>query len=143
MITGAVVNIAGSQGYESGRYKITTALAEVDSGRVAGAQEAEGPIAIWYRLQKEIVYELLETMDIDDVPPSVGKIHTKNWDAYAEFARGLKRLENGDFEGARRAFYQALRYDPDFALAQEAFLDTPARPLTLVELQAELTPPNP
>jgi Tfp pilus assembly protein PilF len=105
---------------------------------VVGVQEAEGAQAEFFVLQKRLVYGILEALQVTNVPDSVHRVHTRSWEAYAQFARGLGLLSQDRFDEARKAFSAALVADPGFALAQEAFLDTPERAATFDELRSEL-----
>lgn len=138
VIAGSVYNESGPTGPGSGRYKINTAVSDVVAGRVIGAQEADGSQDEFFRLQKRIVYGILESLDIKDLPAAVHVIHTRSWQAYARFAAGLKLLAEDRFDEAREAFYAALEFDPGFALAKEAFLNTPEKLASLEEIKAQL-----
>jgi len=138
VITGTVRNEDSLEQYDEGLYKINTAVADVETRLIIGAQEAEGFRSRFFKVEKEIVYEILQTLKVKDIPESVGKIHTKNWDAYAQFAIGLKMLEEDRFAEAQNAFIRALRHDPKFELAREAFLNTPETKKTMQQITAEV-----
>jgi hypothetical protein len=42
----------------------------------------------------------------------VDVVHTRSWEAYARFARGLQLLSEDKFTEAREAFVAALGFDP-------------------------------
>lgn len=142
LVSGVVFN--EDKGYDAydngytGRYTIGTVVSDVEQGRVVGTQEASGWQYNYFELEKRVVHGILDTLGIKDIPSAVDKIHTKNWDAYARFTVGLKMLDEGKFEDARREFYAALTYDPDFAMAETAYLDTPSRDQTMAEMKAEV-----
>lgn len=138
VVAGSVYNEAGPSGPGSGRYRINTAVSDVAAGRVVGVQQAEGRQAEFFDLQKQVVHGILQAMDIRDIPPAVNRVHTRSWAAYAQFANGLKLLEEDRFDEARQAFRNALKLDPGFVLAEQAFLDTPEKPATLEQMRAEL-----
>ena len=143
LVAGVVSNEADSQasplGNDTGRYAITTAVSDVESGSLLGTQEARGRQYQYFELEKKIVHGILDALGVRDIPPAVDRIHTRNWDAYVRFTRGLRLLEEERFEEARQAFYAALNFDPEFALAEEAYLNTPRRNLGLEEIKAEVT----
>ena len=136
VITGSVTNEPGPAGPGSGRYRINSAVADVGAGRLLGTQQVEGLQSEFFTLQKRIVYAILESLGVRDLPPGVHRIHTRSWQAYAAFARGLQLLDENRFDEARTAFRSALGHDPAFELAEDALLDTPERPATLAEIQA-------
>jgi hypothetical protein len=137
LVAGSVYNAPGPTGPGSGRYRINSATTDVPRGRLIGQTEAEGLQAEFFVLQKRIVHGILDLLDIRDRPAAVDTVHTRNWEAYARFARGLQALAENRFADAREAFLAALRLDPDFALAESSFLATPERPASLQEIQAE------
>jgi curli biogenesis system outer membrane secretion channel CsgG len=138
IVVGSVINEPGPDGPGSGRYKINTAVSDVQAARVIGTQEADGRQAEFFVLQKRVVYGILESLDIRDIPASVNQVHTRSWAAYVQFARGLGLLADDRFADARAAFAAALKIDPEFGLAQDALLATPERALSVQDLQAEL-----
>jgi TolB-like protein len=136
LVAGSVYNAPGPAGPGSGRYRLNSAVSDVPRGRLLGHSEAEGLQAEFFVLQKRIVHGILDLLDVRDRPAAVDTIHTRNWEAYARFARGLQLLAESRFADARQAFLAALQLDPDFALAEGAFLDTPERPATVQDIQA-------
>ena len=142
LVAGVVYNeddsYAAYQNDYAGRYTISTAVSDVDKGSVLGTQEASGRQYNYFELEKRIVHGILDALGVKDIPPAVDKIHTKNWDAYARFTQGLRLLEEDNFEAARQAFYAALTFDPEFALAEEAYLNTPRRDPGLEGIKAEV-----
>ncbi len=138
IVAGSVYNEPGPAGPGSGRYKINTAVSDVQAARVIGTQEADGRQAEFFTLQKQVVHGILQTLDIKDIPPAVNQVHTRSWAAYAQFARGLSLLAEDRFDEARVAFQAALGFDPGFALAEEALLATPDAGATLEGIRAQV-----
>jgi TolB-like protein len=139
VIAGAVLNEPSPAGPGEGRYKINTAVSSVaEGGRVIGTQEADGRQAEFFRLQKEIVFGILKSLGVTEIPPGVNEVHTRSWAAYARFAGGLALLAEDRFDEARQAFLAALRFDPGFALAEQAFHAVPARAATIEQIRAEV-----
>lgn len=120
-----------------GKYTLSATLADVSRGGVIGAQEAYGLQNEFFVLEKRVVHGILDILGVRDIPAAVDVVHTRNWDAYAQFTLGLKHLDDNRFEAARAAFEQALRFDPAFELAAEYHLATPARALSVDEIKAE------
>jgi TolB-like protein len=138
IVAGSVYNEPGPSGPGSGRYKINTAVSDVKGARIIGTQEADGAQAEFFVLQKRVVYGILESLDIRDIPPAVNQVHTRSWAAYAQFARGLSLLAEDRFDEARSAFQAALGFDPAFALAEDALLATPEPGATLDSIRAQV-----
>lgn len=137
VVTGTLLNEPGPAGPGSGRYKINAAALDMGNGRVFATPEADGRQADFFELQKQVVYGLLEALDVRDIPPAVRRVHTRSWEAYRRFAAGLNLLAQDRFDEARAALRSALEADPGFALAEEAFDDVPPRPLTLRQILDE------
>jgi TolB-like protein len=136
VVGGEVLNAPGPTGPGSGRYRLSTAVGDVSRGRLLGQAEIEGLQSEFFVLQKRIVHGILDLLDVPNRPAAVDVVHTRSWEAYARFARGLQLLSEDKFTEAREAFVAALGFDPAFALAEEAFLATPERPATLQEIGA-------
>jgi TolB-like protein len=136
VVGGEVLNAPGPTGPGSGRYRLSTAVGDVSRGRLLGQAEIEGLQSEFFVLQKRIVHGILDLLDVPNRPAAVDVVHTRSWEAYARFARGLQLLSENKFTEAREAFVAALGFDPAFALAEEAFLATPERPATLQEIGA-------
>jgi hypothetical protein len=136
VVGGEVLNAPGPTGPGSGRYRLSTAVGDVSRGRLLGQAEIEGLQSDFFVLQKRIVHGILDLLDVPNRPAAVDVVHTRSWEAYARFARGLQLLSEDKFTEAREAFVAALGFDPAFALAEEAFLATPERPATLQEIGA-------
>jgi TolB-like protein len=136
VVGGEVLNAPGPTGPGSGRYRLSTAVGDVSRGRLLGQAEIEGLQSEFFVLQKRIVHGILDLLDVPNRPAAVDVVHTRSWEAYARFARGLQLLSEDKFTEAREAFVAALGFDPAFAMAEEAFLATPERPATLQEMAA-------
>jgi TolB-like protein len=136
VVGGEVLNAPGPTGPGSGRYRLSTAVGDVTRGRLLGQAEIEGLQSEFFVLQKRIVHGILDLLEVPNRPAAVDVVHTRSWEAYARFARGLQLLSEDKFTEAREAFVAALGFDPAFAMAEEAFLSTPERPATLQEMAA-------
>jgi TolB-like protein len=136
VVGGSVLNVPGPTGPGSGRYRIASAVGDVARARLVGQAEAEGLQSEFFVLQKRIVHGILDLLEVGERPAAVDWVHTRSWEAYARFARGLQLLAEDRFAEAREAFVAALGFDPGFVLADEALQATPERPATLDEIAA-------
>lgn len=136
VIGGSVLNVPGPAGPGSGRYRLATAVGDVARGRLLGQAEVEGLQSEFFVLQKRIVHGILDVLEVTDRPAAVDVVHTRSWEAYARFARGLQLLAEDRFAEAREAFVAALGFDPGFALAESALAEVPERAATLTEIAA-------
>ena len=137
VVAGSVYNEPGPSGPGSGRYRLNAAVSDVARSRLVGQNEAEGKQAEFFVLQKRIVHGILDTLDVRDRPAAVDTVHTRSWEAYARFARGLQFLADNRFAEARAAFLGALEIDPAFLMAETAFLGTPERAASLQDVRDE------
>ena len=137
VVAGGVYNEPGPSGPGSGRYRLNTAISDVARSRLVGQNEVEGRQADFFVLQKRIVHAILDTLDVPGRPAAVDHIHTRSWEAYVRFSRGLQMLAENRFAEARAAFLGALEVDPAFTMAEVAFLDTPERATTLQDVRNE------
>ena len=137
VVAGAVYNEPGPAGPGTGRYRLNAAVSDVARSRLVGQNEAEGKQNEFFVLQKRIVHGILDTLDVRDRPAAVDTVHTRSWEAYARFARGLQFLADNRFAEARAAFLGALEIDPAFLMAETAFLETPERAVTLQDVRNE------
>lgn len=138
VVAGVVYSVPGLDGPGSGRYKLNSAVTTVADGKLLATQEADGSQHEFYLLEKRIVYGILKALKVSDIPPSVRKVHTRSWSAYARFAAGLNLQAEGRFGEARQAFYAALQFDPDFALAEQAYLAMPDKLGSVEAIRAAL-----
>lgn len=84
--------------------------------------DMEGDLAHLFRLEKELVFRILDHFQIALTPEQrdqILKIPTENMMAFMNYCRGLDALDNGDFEAAQMYFRQASRIDPNFQWAQD------------------------
>lgn len=133
----AFTDFAAPPRYSAG-YSVHSAVFAVDDARLLGTQQAEGTQADYFVLEKEIVHGILATLGIKQYPKAVDHVHTRSWEAYARFTMGLGQLADNHFDAARKAFYEALEFDPDFAMAEMAYLCVPKKQMSVAEIHAEM-----
>ena len=107
--------------------QIASAVMDTRQQKPLGTPEAAGPLADFFTLEKQIACGIVEQIgkDCDDMPGEFKKIHTKSMPAMLAYSEGLNDLDNERYDAARAKFQQALDEDPDFDLAEKAFLATP------------------
>ncbi len=118
MVVGRVVR-AGD------RLVATTELVDVATGRSLASQKAEGRgsedvFLIAEQLSEQVREDLKGTLlAIDWASPPEGSIRnlTESVDAYRAYVQGESLLQRAEFEGAADEFEEAVRIDPEFALA--------------------------
>lgn len=77
----------------------------------------------FYRLEKEIVFRIIDEMNIDLTPQERDKIQripTANLQAFLAYCRGLEQMDGGNPDLAFGFFQQAASLDANFSEAQSA-----------------------
>ncbi|SJM92963.1 hypothetical protein CRENPOLYSF2_3010005 [Crenothrix polyspora] len=127
------------QGDEQLTVNATTTDAEGTSSN--DIQEAN-KLAEIFVLQKQLVYKLLQNIGItsDKLSPAVkiaiNKPQTTNVKAFKAFCYCLDLMDKGQFKKAREQCDDAVKYDPNFALAQRLLESIPDHQETMPEIVA-------
>lgn len=103
---------------------ITSNLFDVFSGSTVQAKDFSGDLSGIFQIEKEIVFAAIEQLGIQltsDERKKIGKYATTNLNALKAFSRGLDEYDMGNYSVAMRYFEEALKFDPNFSLAQEMF----------------------
>jgi tetratricopeptide (TPR) repeat protein len=108
-------------------FEISTILTETstDANNI-GRSKSTGSFDTFFKVQKDIVFKLLEFLgikkqDLDtSVIKDIEKYHTNHLDAVLSYSRGLDFQDRGIIHKARESFRKALKEDPNFELAKKA-----------------------
>jgi len=124
------------------RLELRGAVIDVRSGdlRSAGAP-VDGALREVLQLEKRLVFKMLDTLGIAVTPQlrkAIGVPVTKSYEAFLAYSRGLDFEARGLTAEAARAYREALRLDPDFALAQERNEVVTASPASTVAMEQTL-----
>lgn len=121
---GAEFLVTGSFSVVDGTFLMDTRLVQVESGKVLAAIDASGPARDFVAVEKDIVEDLLDRMEIrlssGDRRKLLIETPTEDVDALASYGRGLDAQDLGDLEAARAAYRKAVERDPAFAQASAA-----------------------
>jgi tetratricopeptide (TPR) repeat protein len=82
--------------------------------------EHASDVSALFRLQKEIVFDLIRELGIELTPSErdrIERIPTRDIQAFLAFSRGLQEEDAGNFAAAAEQFGQAAALDPGFDLA--------------------------
>ena len=121
-----VGQLLGAGRLVSGSYLVTggdelrldLSLASLTEGGQVPATEAEtGPLDRLFVLQKQIVFRVVDLLDIELTPQereAIEPVPTRNLQAFLAFSRGLLEEDNGNFGAARQLYQQAQQLDPGF-----------------------------
>jgi serine/threonine protein kinase/Tfp pilus assembly protein PilF len=121
---GAATMVEGSIFQVGDRYKLTSQLIDVDSGRVLDSQQAEGQgdLSTVFKLVDSVAAEIRGELKVgktaaQEQPKSLSDATTSSPEAYRTYVEGLDLLNRYDLTAAKAAFEQAVKLDPDFTLA--------------------------
>ena len=111
---------------------IRTVLSDTLSQTKIGEKVTAGHRRNFFELQKQLVFQILALLGIkegdlgEDVLKALKTIHTRNYDAFMSYGKGLDFLDKKDFSRAKESFETASQLDPDFGMADAAETSTPA-----------------
>ena len=135
---------------DEGYIQIIAAIVESSSGSLAADEaQAEGRLNEFFKIEKELVFQLIKEMgirlsysEIEDIK----KVPTENFMAFLAYAQGLDFEDDGDMVRAQSAYQRALKLDPKFQLAKEKVKTIEIGPITnenLVQIARELDEKTP
>lgn len=103
--------------------RMDVALARIEEqDRAPDFETRTGPLARLFALEKELVFRVIDQLDIEltaEERAAIETVPTENLQAFLAFSRGLEAEDGGDFEAAARAFQRAHALDPGFDRAAE------------------------
>jgi tetratricopeptide (TPR) repeat protein len=118
-LLGAEKLIVGTM--EPGSFAVKTSVASTTTEDVVGAFSVTAEEQQFYILQKEIVYNILNVLEVSFTPleeKRFSKYHTKSLQAVTYFGQGLNALDTGEWKEAKNFFKMAVDEDPEFRLAR-------------------------
>jgi tetratricopeptide (TPR) repeat protein len=104
-----------------------------------------------FRLEKEIVFGVLEEMQIEltqEERENIQRIPTQNLLAFLAYCRGLEQEDGGDFQRAAKSYQEAFKLDPAFRPAQikseatESLLQTAGTQIEVLDQLASVESPE-
>lgn len=93
------------------------------AGEELGLTKQEGTLAEIFRLEKELVYQLLDKLGIGiavltpGIKAQIDSYHTTNLEAFLAYSECIDLFDQERFSEAREACERAVRLDPEFRLA--------------------------
>jgi hypothetical protein len=113
----------GFSGARDAGLRIDAGMTESTTGESKGSgADAGGPLEQLFRMEKEIVFELLNSLDIqlsDEERDAIGRPPTNNIDAFLAWSEGLGHEDRGAIDLARQSYARAVELDPGFDLARQ------------------------
>lgn len=108
---------------------ITTKLTDVTAQGDFQSKEFDGALKQIFDLEKQIVFDILDQMNIELTPGEKARISryaTRNFESFRAYCQGLESYDLGDYDAAQTHFAEAIRFDPNFSLALDMFQVTEA-----------------
>ena len=104
------------------RLRIDAGVASLKSSQKSRNKRVQGDLGKFYRLEKDLVFQVIDQMNIDLTQAerdAIEIIPTENLLAFMAYCKGLDLDDQGKFEEAASAYQEALDLDPNFKKAAE------------------------
>ncbi len=101
--------------------RIDAGFIKTKTGARESSQEVTGQPADFFRLEKMLVFNILDQMGIiltDEERKDIEVIPTKDFSAFLAFSLGLELEDQNRFDAARAQFETAFSLDPGFEMAR-------------------------
>lgn len=105
----------------TGELRVNTSTASTEQGKVLNSFALADTMERFFVIQKEIVYNIIQANDIQLSAAEkavIDQYHTKNFEAFSMYGKGLDALDSGDWAAAKDFFDRAYELDPTFMLAK-------------------------
>lgn len=118
------------------RLKIQAHPLDVPRGQILGEPITEGKLVDLFRLEKELLFEIIKLLKIEITPEeerAMRRLCTTNIKAFGELIRGIEASDRGEYEKAAAHYEKALQEDPQICVARGAWQEL--RDLGLIRVQ--------
>lgn len=122
-LAGATHLVVGTFAVVGKQMRLDGRLVEVANGKVVVAASAEGEKDAFFELEKTLVGRFLSAMELKVTAKErgeVAKIHTTDFEAFRQYAIGVKLSDDRKYDEAIAAMKTALTKDDEFRLARLA-----------------------
>jgi hypothetical protein len=103
--------------------EVRSSLLGVKDGHVLGQPDAEGKLEDIFNLEKKILFEIIDLLQIQLTPDQRAKLQkpfTTNLAALMNFVNGMDSSDKGDYSKAGNYYQKAIQQDPQMQPAQDA-----------------------
>jgi len=105
----------------SEKMRIDALVARTRTGELDGTVDISGNMTEFFRLEKELVFKILDEMKItisDNERESILEIPTENFFAFLQYSQGLDYEDKGLYTQAIQSYSGAVQSDPKFSQAK-------------------------
>lgn len=102
---------------------LKAAATNLAENKTVEVKSMRGDLAGLFKLEKNLVFKLVGAMGLtltDEENKAIETIPTENLLAFMAYSKGLEAEYRGDLEGARQAYAEAVKQDPNFKTAEQA-----------------------
>ena len=117
-VVGGVLDVPGDE-----RVSVSLSYWDIGADQSPAISSKEETLEQLFRLQKEMVFEIVGRIGIQLTPEMRNKIltvPTKNIRAFLQYCLGLENEDSGNFKAAQDNYNNALQLDPGFGISREA-----------------------
>ena len=103
-----------------GRLRLDPQIVSTKSGKVDLTKEQTGELAQFFRMEKQVVWDVLRELGIEaseQERDSLALLPTESFVAFLAYSRGLDLYDRGLYPEARKEFGRAAKIDPSFHAA--------------------------
>lgn len=114
--------VGGTYDVQDDDLRVDASLWDTEKATMPEFEAQSGALRNYFRLQKQLVFALLDEMGIELTPEDREQIEyvpTENLQAFLAFSRGLEQEDIGNFEAASQFFREASQLDPEFQEASD------------------------
>lgn len=119
--------------------RVQPRVLDVPQGVPTGLSGAEGELAEFFRVQKDLLFQILGFLEVRLTPAEERRLKrpcTRSLAALLDLSRAVDASDAGDFGGAAAYYESALREDPGVCLAGDALRDLRSRGLVSPRAEA-------
>ncbi|MDP4117200.1 MAG: CsgG/HfaB family protein [Bacteroidota bacterium] len=115
LVNGTFLNLSGDQ------FQVNAGFTSTSDGVFQPVKNVSGDINKYFKLQKELVFNIIDEMGIkisDEEREAIQVIPTESYLAFVAYSKGLDLEDRGLYGEAAEQFSQAFNIDPSFNQAQ-------------------------
>ncbi len=105
----------------SDKVRIDAFIAQTRTGAVDATTDISGNVTDFFRLEKELVFKILDEMGIkltDKERESILTVPTENFFAFLQYSQGIDYEDKGLYAQAIQSYQKAVQVDPKFTQAK-------------------------